>query len=704
MSAVVVQVGRVQLAVRLYDGLGAEDSASETILQAGLQGVSAVEAGKLLGLDLQARERAGRSSVDSALAAGAGPMLGGKIAELTAVRAQIDAGSGTATGVRHSFDDVIAVADAALVAQLNRLTQMSDSTSGSAELRGAIAGLRDTANAYIDHGAATNAAGALAVPGLPGGATAAVDLATNNVLYLQATSALTGELGPQGKAAWERLIVSDPDVKAFQQYVDSVLNGLPRTPPPASLAELATTFRTGLVTADHWREVADAAAADVVAMANGLRLSAQRGLERYALALGLIAILSLAVAAATTRTIVRPLRRLAARAAEVTAGDIDHRPLDPGGPYEVAMVTRAFNEIVANLQAVDQSTAALAAGDLDDPALARQVPGRIGASLQHSVERLSTSIRDNEELRRSLEVDEARFRELADRSPDVIWRIAREPTPHIDYLSPAFETVTGIRADRARIDLRVIGDRLDSTSRAILADAIAGRRYPPRFDCSVRRSDGTVGVFELQVTETSTGLQGAARDVTELRAVQARLADAASRDPLTGLANRRLLDELLEQALRRADRSGNPLALAFLDLDGFKSVNDSYGHDAGDVVLREAADRLRHNLRGADVIARYGGDEFVVVYEPEAKDSLPLVAARVAEALSAPIDIGGGICVSCSATVGVADTRQIGFDAGALIAAADHAMLDVKRERRRRAGDVAVAEHGIEGRTLRPVV
>ena len=479
MSAVVAQVGRVQLAVRLYDGLGAEDSASETILQAGVQGVSSAQASQLLGLDLMARERAGRSSVDGALAAGGGPMLGGKVSELMALRAQIDAGTGTAMGVRQSYDDVIAVADSALVAQLDKLTQMSEGTSGSAELRSAIAGVRDVADAYIDHGAATNAAGALAVPGLPGGATAAVSLAASNALYLQATSALASELAPQGKAVWERLVVSDPDVKAFQQYVDSVLNALPRSPSPATLTELATIFRTGLVTADHWREVADAAAADVVAIASGLRLASQRGLVRYALALALIAILSLAAAAATTRTIVRPLRRLAARAVEVTAGEIDRDPLDPMGPFEVAMVTRAFNEIVANLQAVDQSTAALAAGDLDDPVLASQVPGRIGDSLQHSVERLSTSIRENEELRRSLEVDEARFRELADGSPDVIWRIARQPVAHIDYLSPAFETVTGIRADEALIDLSVIADRLDPTSRAILADAVSGANTHP---------------------------------------------------------------------------------------------------------------------------------------------------------------------------------------------------------------------------------
>ena len=122
-------------------------------------------------------------------------------------------------------------------------------------------------------------------------------------------------------------------------------------------------------------------------------------------------------------------------------------------------------------------------------------------------------------------------------------------------------------------------------------------------------------MFEVRVVETADGIQGVGRDVTEIRALQARLAEQATRDPLTGLANRRLLDELLGRALRRADRSGNTLTVAFLDLDNFKSVNDTYGHDAGDAVLRATATRLQAAVRDADVVARYGGDEFVVVYE-----------------------------------------------------------------------------------------
>ncbi len=172
------------------------------------------------------------------------------------------------------------------------------------------------------------------------------------------------------------------------------------------------------------------------------------------------------------------------------------------------------------------------------------------------------------------------------------------------------------------------------------------------------------------------------RDVTELRALQLQLAEQATRDPLTRLANRRLLDELLGRALRRADRSGTSVTVAFLDLDDFKSVNDTHGHDAGDTVLRATAARLQAAVRDADVVARYGGDEFVVVYEGAEGDGRKGLAERIEDALRDPIDIEGGASVRCPASVGIADTRSTAPNAAALIGAADHAMLEVKRTRR----------------------
>jgi diguanylate cyclase (GGDEF)-like protein len=175
-------------------------------------------------------------------------------------------------------------------------------------------------------------------------------------------------------------------------------------------------------------------------------------------------------------------------------------------------------------------------------------------------------------------------------------------------------------------------------------------------------------------------MQGVTRDVTELRRLQEATAALALRDPLTGLANRRLFDELLDAELARTERAGVPLAVAYIDLDGLKQVNDTHGHDAGDDVLCETARRLVEVV-GADVVARLGGDEFAIVYEPDDASSAGLVD-RIDAALALPFAILAGVSVSCAASIGYADTAMVTGGATELLAAADEAMYRVKRGRR----------------------
>jgi diguanylate cyclase (GGDEF)-like protein/PAS domain S-box-containing protein len=156
---------------------------------------------------------------------------------------------------------------------------------------------------------------------------------------------------------------------------------------------------------------------------------------------------------------------------------------------------------------------------------------------------------------------------------------------------------------------------------------------------------------------------------------------AARHDSLTRLANRAHLFDLLGDALRVADH--RPVTLLFIDLDGFKAVNDEHGHDAGDDLLRLIAERLQANVRADDTVARLGGDEFVVLSHPAAPSDAHRLEERLRAAFVEPMPLNGG-SVRVDISVGVASARP-GEDARQLIRRADQAMYEDKRRRRGRA-------------------
>lgn len=169
-----------------------------------------------------------------------------------------------------------------------------------------------------------------------------------------------------------------------------------------------------------------------------------------------------------------------------------------------------------------------------------------------------------------------------------------------------------------------------------------------------------------------------AEDVTARLDAEEQLRQAAVNDALTGLPNRNSLAGRLEHAMVRVNRSGDRIALLFIDLDRFKKVNDTLGHAAGDEVLRQAAARIRACVREVDTVARMGGDEFVVLLETDVRTDTPgIIADRVRAAFALPFDWHGA-AVHCGASLGVSLYPDHARDPEALMASADQAMYRMK--------------------------
>ena len=179
-----------------------------------------------------------------------------------------------------------------------------------------------------------------------------------------------------------------------------------------------------------------------------------------------------------------------------------------------------------------------------------------------------------------------------------------------------------------------------------------------------------------------------AQDITErrraeeeLRAATEALTERAVRDPLTGLANRTLFEERMRGALSRDARTGGSTGVLLLDLDGFKDVNDAYGHGVGDEVLRSVADRLSAGVRPADTVARLGGDEFVVLVEGATTTGMSALVTRLQDAVQEPLDVRG-LTLDVGVSVGMAMAAEGAADPAGLVAEADQRMYAAKRSAR----------------------
>ena len=209
---------------------------------------------------------------------------------------------------------------------------------------------------------------------------------------------------------------------------------------------------------------------------------------------------------------------------------------------------------------------------------------------------------------------------------------------------------------------------------------------PFKFDWQIIRRSGSEGFIEASVTLKKDlsgkpiGFKGMIRDITERKRIEQQINYMATHDALTGLPNRLMFSQLLNHAIRSAQRHGKQLAVLFIDLDRFKTINDSLGHEAGDRLLKEMARRFRKSLRAVDIVGRLGGDEFIILTdEVDELNQVANVAHKLLTTVIQPMVLAGEEC-RITASIGISIYPRDGNDEQSLMKNADVAMYFAKEE------------------------
>ena len=300
-------------------------------------------------------------------------------------------------------------------------------------------------------------------------------------------------------------------------------------------------------------------------------------------------------------------------------------------------------------------------------------------SLERDAERQRAEARLNQ--------SEARFRSLTELSSDWYWeQDASLRFTKFEGSGAVGERYQPARAVIGRLSWELPGIVLESANWAAHRARLERREPFREFEYSYRDSKGNLhhlsvnGEPVYDADGGFLGYRGTSRDISARKQAEERIQYLATHDALTGLPNRVIFSELLNHAIGAARRKACSLALLFVDLDRFKVINDTLGHQVGDGLLKGVAAQLKHCVRAADVVARLGGDEFVVLLEESADaNAAQAVARKLLEALARPIAVEGADC-RVTASIGIAMFPGDGQDEGALMKSADIAMYHAKDE------------------------
>ncbi len=542
----------------------AEYIPSQSIVTSRAFNVSPAALDSLLGVNVQAELVAARRAVDHQATFGTDGPFHRQFTGLLALRRSIDAGTATPAQVATAFNQLDSRIEQRWQGTYDELAGAGGS-SDTPTTRRRLQALGSSFEAFTAGVGEENlrSGGSLETVLTQTPTPAQLEsLIVSRQRFEDSTRSFPGSLGPEGVLAWTAL-THDPLNRQFSGYVGTAIAvGLEDLPPPVSLTGggVGEVARSEVAWASSLSTRVLAASADLRAATAAQAGSATTTLIVTCLLLLLVFIVVLVAVVVLSRQVQEPLDRIVDAASSVREGELDIPLLDESGPKELATAASAFNEMAATLRAVQAQAIALAGGDLDDPVLLHQLPGRTGAALQSALDQLHLSVESSERERKAL--------------------------------------------------------------------------------------------FER-----------------------------ATRDSLTGLLNRGAALEALEIDLASVRRSqgGQVLTLFFIDLDDLKSINDSAGHDVGDSAIRAVADALRATTRASDVVARFGGDEFVVGLLGPRDSTLPAgLAGRISAHVAASRIDDDGRRVTLACSIGVAVSEPSDTAIGMLIERADQALYTAK--------------------------